>query len=182
MTKYRKVAMLFLVLCLVFALTACGDTGKGELPAADKNKETGGSTKTGDNTGDNVVDNTADNEVSSEKDSLIKVSSFVVTKIWNDGFKVVRDYLSADSTYEDGEVDLEQTIATLKGNIDKLTEQDTYIKALNEQYSKVQTIWTKLYAEVQRIYAAIVDGTSSLDTKQLEIYLDDFSDAATNAK
>lgn len=153
----KKALMVFLVLCLAFSLTACG-TGDSKVPGLDDN-----------------------NKVSSERDSLILVSSFVVTDIWNGGFRAIRDYLKDDGTSDGEEIDLEQTMERLEQNMDKLAEHDTYIKGLDDKYSEVQNIWEKLYAESQIIYSAISDGTSSLDTEEFQFYLDEFSIATASA-
>ncbi len=154
----RRALMVFLVLCLTFSLAACG-TGGSKVPGLDDN-----------------------NKVSSERDSLILVSSFVVTEVWNAGFKVIRDYLRDDDTLEGEEIDLEQVIEQLGRNMTKLDEHDTYINGLDDKYSEVKNIWEKLYAEAQTIYSIVYDGTSSLDTDRFQLYLDEFSVATASAR
>lgn len=157
MTMIKRTLMVFLVLCLVFSLTACG-TGDSTVPGLDDN-----------------------NNISSERDSLILVSGFVVTEVWNGGFKAIRDYLREDDTPDGEEINIEQTIAQLERNMEKLDDHDAYIKGLDDKYSEVKNIWEKLYAESQIIYSAISDGTSSLDTDEFQLYLDEFSVATASA-
>lgn len=87
------------------------------------------------------------------------IRNYVTKDIWNDGFVDVSWYLGSGTSSTGETLDIEFTMERLGKAIEKKAEYDEYINGLDAKYDSVKQVWSKLSAEIDKLYAQIKDKT-----------------------
>lgn len=110
---------------------------------------------------------------------LSEINDFVMYDVWEDGFLEISQYLlyGEDSNGEGLEIDY--TLEWLADVVEVKAEYDDYMKSLEDKkYATVKQIWSKLSAEIDRLYNQVVenkpvagDSSYQFDTGVFEQYM-----------
>ncbi len=119
---------------------------------------------------------------------LNEINNFVISDIWNNGFCDIGWYIKYGTSSTGESLDIDFTLERLAEAMTKKAEYDTYINGLeDEKYTKVKQIWSKLSAEIDRLYGQIQakkptanDSSYNFDTGIFNQYMDAFADEVEN--
>lgn len=125
---------------------------------------------------DKSFNSSKDTSEKTPKEMISDINNYVISDLWNEGFIDVDCYLETGKGASGQDLDIELTKSQLSKAIKKKTEYDQYINNLGEEYTELKSIWTKLSAEADKLYAQIERNATSLNTDIFSQYMYVFSD------
>jgi hypothetical protein len=120
----------------------------------------------------------------SPESKLQEIRNFVISDIWNKGFCDISHYLGDGKSSTGESLDIDFTLEQLADAMGTKAEYDTFIDSLEgEKYAKIKQIWSKLSAEIDRLYNQVLekkpetnDSGYDFDTGRFNQYMDAFID------
>ncbi|WNS43458.1 hypothetical protein [Paenibacillus sp. MMS20-IR301] len=107
--------------------------------------------------------------------------NFIIVDVWNNGFADFH-YYSKDGKNSVGEkMDVQASMDQLAVTMKHKQESDSYIAGLDDGYDEVKQLWAPLSAEIDRLYAQLLenppkpkDPNTDFDTESFRQYRDNF--------
>lgn len=115
---------------------------------------------------------------------LREIRNFVVSDIQNKGFNDISWFIKYGTGSSGRSLDIDFTLEQLADAMTEKAGYDTYINGLDdEKYAKIKQIWSKLSAEIDKLYSQIQerkpvanDSSYNFDTGIFNQYMDAFTD------
>jgi hypothetical protein len=127
----------------------------------------------------------------SPEDKLDEIYDYVIDDLWNDGFRIVDNYVTVGNDENGNKISsktIDNTLLKLKDTMDKKVDYDSFIQSLEDkEYDDVREKWKTLSDEADLVYIGVrakklvandkSPKVNPMDFDLLDQYVDDFTDA-----